>query len=98
MGGREVYGKGESERILGRLRKEASPEVREKLFIATKCTYRTEYLTTIVTRLMRSVDLGMPGAGHFFLFRPAIDTAVKLSLERLGVDSIDLYMASSVLF
>lgn len=37
-------------------------------------------------------DLGMPGAGHFFLFRPAIDTAVKLSLERLGVDSIDLYM------
>lgn len=40
------------------------------------------------------VDLGMPGAGHFFLFRPAIDTALKLSLERLGVDSIDLYMVS----
>lgn len=37
-------------------------------------------------------DFGMPVAGHFFLFRPAIDTAIKLSLKRLGVDSIDLYM------
>jgi len=34
----------------------------------------------------------MPFAGHFFLFRPAILTAIDLSLKRLGVDSIDLYM------
>ena len=38
------------------------------------------------------IDLGMPFAGHFFLFRPAILTAIDLSLKRLGVDSIDLYM------
>ena len=42
--------------------------------------------------MLISPDFGMPVAGHFFLFRPAIDTAIKLSLERLGVDSIDLYM------
>jgi len=38
------------------------------------------------------LDLGMPFAGHLFLFRPAILTAIDLSLKRLGVDSIDLYM------
>jgi aryl-alcohol dehydrogenase-like predicted oxidoreductase len=37
----------------------------------------------------------MPFAGHFFLFRPAILTAIDLSLKRLGVDSIDLYMVCS---
>jgi hypothetical protein len=39
----------------------------------------------------------MPFAGHFFLFRPAILTAIDLSLKRLGVDSIDLYMVGRLL-
>jgi aryl-alcohol dehydrogenase-like predicted oxidoreductase len=43
---REVYGKGESERILGRLISEATPEVREKLYIATKCASRSQFLAS----------------------------------------------------
>lgn len=33
----EVYGEGESERIIGRLIKETDEETKKKLFIATKC-------------------------------------------------------------
>jgi diketogulonate reductase-like aldo/keto reductase len=40
----------------------------------------------------------MPFAGHLFLFRPAILTAIDLSLKRLGVDSIDLYMVGLCAF
>ena len=84
----EIYGKGESERILGKLIAEATPDVRKELYIATKC----ECILHSSLTLTHLIDLGMPFAGHFFLFRPAILTAIDLSLKRLGVDSIDLYM------
>lgn len=77
---------------MGKLIANASPEVRKELYIATKCTYSLA-ADFIFTQLM-STDLGIPAAGHFFLFRPAILTAIDLSLKRLGVDSIDLYMVS----
>lgn len=35
----EVYGEGESERIIGLLIKETDEETKKKLFIATKCKF-----------------------------------------------------------
>jgi aryl-alcohol dehydrogenase-like predicted oxidoreductase len=60
----EVYGLGESERILGRLMKSD----RDKIYIATKY---------------------MPVPWRFR--EQQVSDAVKASLDRLGVDSIDLY-------
>jgi aryl-alcohol dehydrogenase-like predicted oxidoreductase len=62
--------------------------VKKELYIATKC--KQNLRSTIAETDL--IDLGMPFAGHFFLFRPAVLTAIDLSLKRLGVDSIDLYM------
>jgi aryl-alcohol dehydrogenase-like predicted oxidoreductase len=33
----EIYGEGESERIIGRLIKQTDEETKKKLFLATKC-------------------------------------------------------------
>jgi predicted oxidoreductase len=35
----EIYGEGESERIIGRLLKETPKDVKDKIYIATKCEY-----------------------------------------------------------
>ncbi|KAJ9116566.1 hypothetical protein QFC20_000498 [Naganishia adeliensis] len=65
----EIYGYGESERIIGKLLKDSSEEYRKKVVIATKY-------------------LPFPHPGNWFFFRPAIVTACRKSLERLGVDQI----------
>ncbi len=64
----EVYGDGESERIIGRLLA-ARPGVREQLVIATKF-------------MPSPWKLGVRGA---------MRAAAEASLERLGIDRIDLY-------
>lgn len=64
----EVYGGGESERILGRLLA-ASPERREQVVIATKF-YPLPHKVKVVQ---------------------AARVALERSLERLGVDQVDLY-------
>ena len=64
----EVYGGGESERIIGRLLA-ADPSAREKVVIATKF-------------------MPMPWK---LAVTSALTRAAKASLERLGIESIDLY-------
>jgi aryl-alcohol dehydrogenase-like predicted oxidoreductase len=64
----EVYGKGESERILGRLIAE-DPSQRSRLVIATKFMPMPQKLNVAT----------------------ALRSAVGASLERLGIDAIDLY-------
>jgi aryl-alcohol dehydrogenase-like predicted oxidoreductase len=64
----EVYGKGESERIIGRLLAE-DPGVRSQVVIASKFMPMPQKLN--VERALR--------------------TAAEASLERLGIDAIDLY-------
>ena len=64
----EVYGKGESERIIGRLLAE-DPGVRSRVVIASKFMPMPQKLN--VDRALR--------------------TAVEGSLERLGIDAVDLY-------
>jgi len=64
----EVYGDGESERIIGR-RLAADPAVRDRLVIATKF---------------------MPSPWKLNV-RDALKSAARGSLERLGIDRIDLY-------
>lgn len=64
----EVYGKGESERIIGRLLAQ-DPGRRSSLVLATKF---------------------MP-APHKLNVRQAMRSALEASLERLGVDHVDLY-------
>jgi aryl-alcohol dehydrogenase-like predicted oxidoreductase len=64
----EVYGGGESERIIGRLLA-AEPSAREKVVIATKF---------------------MPSP-HKLAVTKALLSAARASLERLGIESIDLY-------
>ncbi|KAJ9109260.1 hypothetical protein QFC21_000589 [Naganishia friedmannii] len=68
----EIYGYGESERIIGKLLKDSSEGYRKKVVIATKY-------------------LPFPHPGNWFFFRPAIVNALKKSLERLGVDQVELY-------
>jgi aryl-alcohol dehydrogenase-like predicted oxidoreductase len=64
----EVYGEGESERILGRLLAE-DPSVRPRVVVATKF---------------------MPVPWRFDV-RKLLPAAARASLERLGIDAIDLY-------
>jgi aryl-alcohol dehydrogenase-like predicted oxidoreductase len=64
----EIYGGGESERIIGRLLA-AEPSVREKVVIATKF---------------------MPSPWKLAV-TPALVSAARASLTRLGIESIDLY-------
>jgi len=64
----EIYGGGESERIIGRLLA-AEPSVREKVVIATKF---------------------MPSPWKLAV-SPALVSAARASLTRLGIESIDLY-------
>jgi aryl-alcohol dehydrogenase-like predicted oxidoreductase len=64
----EIYGSGESERIIGRLLA-AEPSVRDKVVIASKF---------------------MPSP-HKLAVRSALVGAARASLERLGIEAIDLY-------
>jgi aryl-alcohol dehydrogenase-like predicted oxidoreductase len=64
----EIYGRGESERIIGRLLA-AEPSVRDKVVIASKF---------------------MPSPAKLALV-PALVSAARASLARLGVDAVDLY-------
>lgn len=64
----EVYGKGESERIIGRLLA-ASPGDRERVVLATKW-------------------MPMP---HQLDVKGALQAALEASIERLGVERVDLY-------
>ena len=64
----EVYGKGESERILGRLLAE-DPSVRSRVVIASKFMPMPQKLNV----------------------KAALRAAAEASLERLGIDAIDLY-------
>jgi aryl-alcohol dehydrogenase-like predicted oxidoreductase len=64
----EVYGKGESERIIGRLLAE-DPSVRDRIVLATKWMPMPQ-------------KLDVTGA---------LVSAARASIERLGVESIDLY-------
>jgi aryl-alcohol dehydrogenase-like predicted oxidoreductase len=64
----EIYGGGESERIIGRLLA-AEPSVREKVVIATKF---------------------MPSPWKLAV-TPALVSAARASLARLGIETIDLY-------
>ncbi|KAK4688791.1 hypothetical protein P7C73_g1322, partial [Tremellales sp. Uapishka_1] len=72
----EVYGEGESERIIGRLIKETDDETKRNLYIATKF-------------------LPIPRPANWFLFRPNVVERLKLSLERMGLDSVPLYQLHS---
>jgi aryl-alcohol dehydrogenase-like predicted oxidoreductase len=65
----DVYGGGESERIIGRWLADRSPD---GIVLATKGRFA-------------------PPAGHSGASRRALEIALERSLERLGVDSVDLY-------
>ncbi|KAK4686227.1 hypothetical protein P7C73_g3905, partial [Tremellales sp. Uapishka_1] len=72
----EVYGEGESEKIIGQLIKETPEDIRKKLYITTKF-------------------LPFPRPANFFVFRPNIVERLKLSLKRLGLESVPLYQLHS---
>ena len=68
----DVYGGGESERIIGRWLADRRPD-RGELLIATKGRF--------------APPDGLAGAS-----RPALQAAIDASLERLGLDHVDLYL------
>ncbi|MCO5549773.1 hypothetical protein L7F22_003246 [Adiantum nelumboides] len=72
----EVYGKGESERIIGKLLKRTPEEQRSKIIIASK------WLPVPILH-----GRWIPGGG--------IEGALRKTLKRLEVDSIDLYQVHS---
>ncbi|WVQ82343.1 hypothetical protein IAT38_004471 [Cryptococcus sp. DSM 104549] len=75
----EIYGSGESERIIGRFIKESSEEDKAKLFITTK----------FLPLPLPGSGLFLP------FFAPPIVKHLKASLERLGLDSVPLYQLHS---
>lgn len=72
----EVYGKGESERIIGKLLKQTPNEQKQKVIIASK------WLPVPILH-----GRWIPGSG--------IEGALRNTLKRLEVDSIDLYQVHS---
>lgn len=74
----DIYGQGECERIFGQALRE-NPGIREEMVIATKCGIR----------FAGEPEPGLPGRYDFS--REHIIASCDGSLERLGVDCIDLY-------
>jgi predicted oxidoreductase len=75
----DIYCRGEAERILGSVLKEVSG-MRERVLIATKCG-------------VRPAGIPNPDSPQRYDFSPEhILTSCEQSLQRLGIDTIDLYL------
>lgn len=68
----QIYGNGESERIIRACIDTLSIEDRQRIVLATKW-------------------FPLPSPRNPFLFKPGLVSGLKKSLERLGVESVDLY-------
>ncbi len=96
----EIYGWGESEKIIGRLLKETSEEDARKVVLATKCRCpRMRRNCGDLADPAPLADFPLPTTTNMsFLFRPGCVQALRNSLERMGVDQVELYQVGRAFF